>query len=493
MQNVQAPTLPPPQPQAELQTKQNVNIKTIITEGPSNVVDNNTFIFRWKCNLTSTDSSPISYATFLEGYDLEYTPFLTATSRTFSGVKPGRYTFYVKAMDTEGNIEAEPAQRSFTVAEAPSSMPGPSLFVGGGTGLRLIGGDVSRIAVAGDGMTLYALNSSWGRLYRSDSLGAGWSDISSKISGSAPWVDIAVAPDDPRIVAVSTDGGREIYISTDAGASFSTTGLSAVTGGRAVRCISISPDYGTPKREIAAGLWNGIAGGAVLLNILSNFPSGWFDAGLSGADIFAVKYSPSFSADGTLIAIASTTAKTYLYMGVRDLGSNAISWNMYGGFPFELGVPGTGSSGTPLNYADIALPSDFNGSSSYLRHIIASWSKNHPGQDVYHIYDTQVYRMNSPAPVASIAYYGSSRNGKILVGAARCADINCYTINTFFAGNPLGATPSAPAWQPSQKPPTGSREARVAWSTDGNMAFAGTSGTEAAFSHSRNNGYTWNQ
>jgi len=31
------------------------------------------------------------------------------------------------------------------------------------------------------------------------------------------------------------------------------------------------------------------------------------------------------------------------------------------------------------------------------------------------------------------------------------------------------------------------------WSANGRMAFAGTSGTEAAFSHSRDNGRTWNQ
>ncbi len=490
---IQEPVLPSPQPQPELQTRHNIDIKTVITDGPSNVIDNNTFTFRWACNLASTDYSPITYSTFLDGYDHEYTPFLTDTSRTFYGLKPGRYTFYVKAMDASGNIESEPAKRSFTVAEIPPAMPGPPL-INSDTGLRLIGGDVSRIAVAGDGITIYALNSSWGRLYRSDSLGMSWTDISSKISGSSPWIDIAVAPDDPRIVAVSTDGGREIYISTDAGGSFNATGISTVVGtGRAVRCISISSGYGTPRREIAAGLWSGTAGGAVMLNILSNFPSGWFDSGLSGADIFAIKYSPSFPADGTLIAIGSTATKTLLFMGIRDMGSTGISWNTAPGYPVELGVPGIGSAGTPLNYADLALPSDFNGSMPYSRHVIASWSKNHPGQDVYHIFDTQIYRMNVTEPVSSIAYYGSSRSGKLLVGAARCSDSGCYTVHTFFSSNPLGAAPSAPIWQTSQKPPTGSREARVAWSIDGNTAFAGTSGTEAAFSHSRNNGYTWNQ
>jgi len=298
------------------------------------------------------------------------------------------------------------------------------------------------------------------------------------------------------MIAVATDGGREVYISVDFGATFNTSGLSsAIGGGRAVRSLSISPDYGSPRREIAAGIWSGTAGGRVMINILSNFPSGWFDAGISGVDVFAVKHSYSFPADGTLLAVASSATKTYLYMGVRDLGANTTAWNTSPGYPVELGAPGTGSPGTPLNYADITLPSDFNGSSAYSRHVIASWSKSHPGQDVYHVFDAQAYRMNAPEPIASVAYYGSSRSGKLLLGATRCRDSGggCYMVQTYFANIPLASTLSAPAWQPSQKAPTGSVAARVVWSADGNTAFAGTSGAEAAVSHSKNNGYTWNQ
>jgi hypothetical protein len=298
------------------------------------------------------------------------------------------------------------------------------------------------------------------------------------------------------MIAVATDGGREIYISADAGLTFNSTGLSSAIGsGRAARCIAISADYGAPKREIAAGIWNGSAGGRIMVNILSSFPSGWFDTGVSGVDIAAIRYSASFPADGTLLAIASSITGTYLYMGVRDLGANTTVWNSAAGYPVELGQPGTGSAGTPLNYADIALPSDFNGSTAYTRHIIASWSKSHASQDVYHVFDAQAYRMNAPEPISTVAYYGSSRSGKLLLGASKCKNTGggCYMVQTYFSNSPLASTPSAPAWQPSQKAPTGSRDARVAWSANGSIAFAGTSGTEAAVSHSNNNGYTWNQ
>jgi hypothetical protein len=495
-QPVSAPApLPPPAAQPILPPAEIIRLKTAITDGPAGTISYNAITFRWASGLSSVDPSTIKYATFLEGLDRDYTPFLPDTARTFTNLQSKSYTFYVKAQDARGNIEPAPASRSFTISDIPPVVPGPVAAPGGG-GLILIGGDVNRIVVSGDGSTLYALNSAGGRLYRSDSGGAGWLDISSKVSGGAPWVDIAVAPDEPRMIAVATDGGREVYISADAGLTFNATGLSSALGaGRAARCISISPDYGSPRREIAAGTWSGTAGGKVMINILSNFPSGWFDAGPSGADIFAIKYSYSFLSDGTLLAVASSATKTYLFMGTRDLGANTTTWNTSPGYPVELGQPGSGSPGTPLNYADIALPSDYNSSSAYSRHVIASWSKSHPSQDVYHVYDAQAYRMNAPEPIASVAYYGSSRGGKLLLGAARCRDSGggCYMVQTYFANTPLANSPSAPGWQLSQKAPTGSAAARVAWSADGNTAFAGTSGTEAAVSHSRNNGYTWNQ
>jgi hypothetical protein len=150
-----------------------------------------------------------------------------------------------------------------------------------------------------------------------------------------------------------------------------------------------------------------------------------------------------------------------------------------------------GQAGTPLNHAALALPSNYSGSSPLSRRAFASWNKNNPGRDVYQVSDYQVYRMNAPEPVASIAYRGSVSNGKLIAGAARCqGGGGCYQVQTYYSANP---TSMYPGWQPSQKAPTGSRDAMVAWSPEGTTAYAGTSGTESAFSHSLNNGATWNQ
>ncbi|MCX6005068.1 MAG: hypothetical protein NT082_05285, partial [Chloroflexi bacterium] len=111
------------------------------------------------------------------------------------------------------------------------------------------------------------------------------------------------------------------------------------------------------------------------------------------------------------------------------------------------------------------------------------------------VVDYQAYRMQSPEPIATIACYGTTVGGKLIAGAVKCkaSGGGCYMVQTYFTANPMSLCPACPMWQPSQKPPTGSGNARVAWSADGNMAYAGTSGIESAVSHSRNNGYTWNQ
>ncbi|MHB8086234.1 MAG: hypothetical protein ACYDHZ_10435, partial [Dehalococcoidia bacterium] len=405
--------LPPAAAPPILPSKQVVRLKTAIIDGPEGKINYDNVTFTWGTLLSSVDPSKLTYSTFLQGYEQDYTPFLPDTSRTFSNLPNKDYVFYVKAQDADGNIEPEPANRAFTVAAAPPGLISPQPVPGGG-GYLLIGIPIDRLAVGSDGLTLYAINSFYARLYRSDNGGESWNDISSRVGGGAPWVDLAVAPDDPTFVAVLTNGGREVFVSPDKGVTFTATGLSSVIGGQAATSLAVSTAYGAPRRDIAVGTWNGAAGGHVFMDVLSGFPSGWMDTGLSGADIFALKYSPSFDSDGTLLAVGSTFSHTYLYMGTRDLGSTSIAWNTQPGYPAEIGVAGIGTPGTPLNYADIAFPGDYNGTNSFSRNVFVSWSKTHPGQDVYRMIDNQAYRMNMPEAISSIAFYGRLGSGKML-------------------------------------------------------------------------------
>ena len=489
--------------------------QTVITVAPSENVTSGEVTFKWTGSDDRTPTNKLTYSYYLEGHDNAYSSFTTDTSKTYTNLPDGTYTFYVKAHDEADNVDLTPAFVKFIVATPKpekKSDTGPATPIV--TPLLIVpNSDVSHIAVGYDN-TIYALDSPHGRLYKSDHGGYGWTDISRSIGGAAPWTELAIAPDNPRIVAVVTNG-TEVFVSADGGTNFSATGLSSKLGGsERVQCLAVSPGYG--RRDIAVGTSTGGGNGKVWVNKMNGFTAGWQDmstgaAGWSNADIFAIEYSPNFAADGTILAVAATgpppsSEGTFLYIGFRDLGGNTTTWNNYTGYPVKISQSGQGTPGTPLTYADIALPADYTGTSPSHRHAYACWSDNppsgassgNPNDDVYRIDDTVCYRlMVRTDTICSLAHYGMFSRGKLLAGAVAASTVSLFHgPQVYFTSNPGSPYP---VWQNSQKPPTGPAQARVAWSADGRAAYCGTSAPgggshdQSALSISINDGFTWNQ
>jgi hypothetical protein len=233
-----------------------------------------------------------------------------------------------------------------------------------------------------------------------------------------------------------------------------------------------------------------------------------------GTDVFAIEYSPAFAGDKTILAIVSTgpapadTDDTYLYIGVRGAGG-ITTWNnnVSPGYPVEICQSGADTPGSPLTYADLTLPADYNGADISLRHVYASWSDNPPGaaiagnpnDDVYRLDDVSCHRLYvggyGEFVISSLAYYGTSYIGKLLAGAMM-GDPAQLNVQVYFTSSPQFGLPT---WNPSLKPPTGLNEAQVAWSPDGTVAYCGTSAIgsagydQSAFSLSTDDGVSWNQ
>ena len=491
--------------------------QVIITVAPSKTITSDNITFIWIGSDDQTPTDKLTYSYYLEGHDNNYSSFTSDVTKTYSKLPDGTYTFFVKSHDEADNVSI-PASVTFTVSipktVKKTEIVNPELNPIVSPLLIVPNSDVSHIVVGYDN-TVYAVDSPHARLYKSDNGGYGWTDISRRISGPGPWTELAIASDNPKIVAVVTSGGTEVFLSNDGGANFMSTGLSGRLGGsERVECIAISPEYG--RRDIAVGTSRGNGSGHVWVNVVGGFTGSWQDmstdaVGWTNADIFAIEYSPQFAADGTLLAIAATgslpgTDNTYLYMGTRDLGGNTTTWNNSPGYPVQISQSSQDTPGTPLTYADIALPADFNGASPANRHIYACWSDNpsglgtagNPNDDVYRIDDTVCYRLYLRTDIiCSLAHYGIFSRGKLLAGAVSASTVS------FFRGPQVYFTASPnsqyPAWQSSQKPPTGPAQSRVAWSADGRVAFCGTSAPaggsndQSAFSISTNNGFTWNQ
>ncbi len=501
-QPITPPPLPPP---PELPPPDTTQPHTAITIAPTETINYNKVTFEWTGNDNTTPTANLTYAYYLGGYDTDYSPFNADTTKTYTDLPDGTYTFYVKSRDEAGNIDPTPASVKFTIATTPPEEKPEVITPAASTLLIVPGSDVNHIAVAYDN-TVFALDSPHAKLYKSDHGGIGWTDISRGLGAAAPWTELAIAPDDPEIVAVVANAGTEVYLSINGGANFAATGLSSkLGGGERVKCLAISSGYG--RRDIAVGTSTGSGNGRVLVNVVNAFPSGWQDmstsaTGWSNADIFAIEYSPGFDADGTLLAIAATappTDNTYLYIGIRDLGGNTTTWNSFAGYPAEICQSGQDTPGTPLTYADIALPSDYSGTTPWHRHAYACWSDTggNPDDDVYRLDDAVCYRLLVRDTICSLAHYGMFSRGKLLAGAAitSATDIS-QGPQVYYTLNPQSAYPT---WQSSQKPPTGPGQARVAWSPDGKAAYCGTSSAgggshdQSAFSISRNDGLTWNQ
>ena len=508
------PTTPPLTPQpAEPPPQDTIPPEARITTAPDMTINYNDVTFEWTGSDDTTPTTNLTYSYYLEGYDASYAPFSANTTKSYTDLPDGTYTFYVKSRDGAGNIDPTPASVEFTIATTPPPEEKPDVITPTASTLLIVpGSNVNHIAVAYDN-TVYALDSPNAKLYKSDQGGIGWTDISRNLGAAAPCGGLAIAPDNPEIIAVTTNAGTEVYVSTNGGASFSASGLSSkLGGGERVKCLTISPGYGS--WDIAVGTSTGGGNGRVLVNIVSGFPSGWQDmstgaAGWSNVDIFAVEYSPGFASDGALLAIAATappTDDTYLYFGIRDLSGNTTIWNTFSGYPVEICQSGQDTPGTPLTYADLALPSDYSGSRPSHRHAYACWSDNPPGtaiagnpnDDVYRLDDTVCYRiLNRSDIICSLAHYGMFNHGRLLAGAAKAsATALSQGPQVYYTYNPQSAYPT---WQSSQKPPTGPGQARLAWSPDGKVAYCGTSSAgggnhdQSAFSISDNDGLTWNQ
>lgn len=506
------PPVPPPTPQAQPPLPDTTPPEIKITFSKKETTDGNELTFTWLANDNKTPTNKLIFSSYLKGYDTDYSPLTSETSRTYKNLPVGSFIFYAKSQDEAGNISSASTIVEITISIAPPKEKGSQPPITSSL-LMLANSEVSRIAVSSYSSVTYALDSINAKLYKSEFGGFGWTNISAGIDGVATWDAVAIAPDNHGIIAVATNAGTEIYLSVDGGANFFATQLSGRLGVmERIKCIAISPGYGNNVHEIAVGTSTNNGIGKVWVNVISRFPGAWQDcstgapgwlSSTSGVDIFAIKYSPAFPADNTLLAIAASPGDTFLYMGTRDLAANNIIWNSFSGYPVEICQQGQDTPGTPLTYADLALPSDYLGGTLSQRHVYACWSDNPPGaagagntnDDVYRLDDTTCYRLQArPDVISSLAHYGAFSNGKLLAGAMKST--SAPEVQVYCSFNPMSAYPT---WQRSQKPPTGPGNARVAWSPDGKTAYCGTSAAsgaahdQSAFSRSTNNGLSWNQ
>ena len=88
---------------------------TIILSWPNDVIDYNNVTFTWSGEDDITQTEDILYSYRLDGKTNTWSSWTHQTSKTYTNLPDGEYTFFVKARDQAGNIDPIPVEELFTV------------------------------------------------------------------------------------------------------------------------------------------------------------------------------------------------------------------------------------------------------------------------------------------------------------------------------------------------------------------------------------------
>ena len=88
---------------------------TTLTGGPSGTITDNDVIFSYTGLDNRTPSANLVYSYKLAPYDSSWSSYISSTSKSYSDLPNGSYTFQVRAKDEAGKVDPTPASLSFTV------------------------------------------------------------------------------------------------------------------------------------------------------------------------------------------------------------------------------------------------------------------------------------------------------------------------------------------------------------------------------------------
>lgn len=384
--------------------------------------------------------------------------------------------------------------------------------------------EVNKIAVAADGVTIWAVDTPARVIRKSSDSGLSWGEKSNSALHSAMTLagipennqfiwDVVLAPDDSNIVAVVTGSATssdptEVWLTTNGGTDWECKTFSAVSGEAIIGDIDMSIYYGS-NRDIAVGVRGGVPGAFRLWVLQIPGSNPWklqTVVPVANADIVALKFSPRYNEDASLAVVFCTDTATYYNIAFRDILVNiTICWAFSSpgvevkspNSPSNDSSPGVSPEAATIVNAYIELPSDFNGQHASLRRTyislnsVGAATKSTTARDgIFRIDDAVAYVLmdSSQIPtrsICSIAFYGTYASGKLLAGEVRGFPCTA-TVPIWFTDAPLECP--IPCWYPSLKPPTGAAaqgacaqaygNAQVAWSPDGMLAYCGTSSAD---------------
>ncbi len=364
-------------------------------------------------------------------------------------------------------------------------------------------------------------------VFKSEDAGVTWDDITDEVQeeGMMAPMMVEVAPDDDDFAFVTgygdtnddgviepkVDDATMVIGSDDGGNDFSDMVFTATT--ERILCIAVAPEaddafnvaVGTDAGSLYRYKVGGTFGGAWKDTITYD---GW-DTGSAGATtaVVAVAFSPNFAGDDTVVAITTDGNNTYQQSGIWG---TTKAWNNIAGDPFPsnavrimdappyVGIYNIGYQEWDLP-AGIAMPEDFTGYDSGLRHnwVYLNYDADDSPSFVPASFKTafdevgQVFRIKGSTVkyagircepwdtsttyplIASISMYGEIEDGNLMVGLTGQTDC-CKGVQVYRTSEwPIDYC--CPQWSSAKKPPTGQANCLVSYVAGGDKAYAATS------------------
>jgi len=344
------------------------------------------------------------------------------------------------------------------------------------------GSDIRQLTISSDG-TLYCYANPSGTsytLFKSTDGGCRWS-YTGGVKGII--VDIATAPNDANTVYYASTS--DVYKSIDGGVSFSA--LPASPGGAGsgnVEITSIDVALLNNNNIVAVSTRDNDSseyGGVYVLD--EGLTSGnWTDSNIGNYDVSSVAFSPNYSADRQVLAVATDETDSLITTKIGDDG-----WGET--------VANATITGLVATSAAISFPEDYNVNTQDCT-LFAAIDAGSDNGDIY-----KVSRVSGPdrlvatdlnigssfglsnVDVTTVAVAGNAASASLLAGGATSGQI-------------YRSSDGGSSWTRSIKEPTGQSETYVLMAPDfasQGRAYASTSGSESGFSYTQDGGTTWNQ
>jgi hypothetical protein len=368
------------------------------------------------------------------------------------------------------------------------------------------GSDITDIAVAADGNTIYVLNAAVnlnaanavfistnaGQTFTACAIPAG--------AGANPGRAISVAPDNPLVVAVVETVANVVHVSNDGGITWSTLpALAGAVAGSTMTDVAVCPSRpGTLMgREFAVTVADPTAGATATagsqgdVQIIGNIAT-WASAGATTGivgtnDYMAIAVTPNFIGDRCVVVVGSSATFPKVQI-INTATTTVVVTTVLGTTTIDF--DGALAAASSILTADVSLPSNFDPSTIPGQRTYACFASVAPltDNDVFRVDATSRFALGVATLTAihTCSYSGTIDDGTLFVGYRVGSTVR-------YAENPQVALPT---WRTSLNAPSGPAAPGVALTVvraaadfpATNRVFGGTTGAQSALCVSDNAG-----